>query len=447
MVYLQAPRPPPMFVEPFIADRRDIKCVRALGYGFEGTEDCLVADVFTPDLNVEAKMPVMVWIKGRKFAQNNLPEFSFKNFMEKEVIVVSLNFRESIFGFLCLGTEDAPGNAGLKDIIAGLKWVKENIENFGGDPDNISLFGHGTGAAAVDLITLSPLANGLVDRAISQSGTAMAPWAVTRDNLKNAIQVAEALGHDVIDTAQLARIFTTVNKNALMAIINEMDLTDNSLTFAPCVEREIEGVEAFLLKSPFEIISNGEMLQIPFMTGFVEYEGTIRAEEATENNWLERMDSSFVDFLQSDLKFENDEQRNEVAEEVKNFYFQHEVVNIIDYFSYQGDILIQVSAIREAFLRAINYEPPVYLYEFSYKGALGESLHDSIGLEGAVHGEELAYLFSEHSNIEMELIDSQVSDILVERWTNFAKNGYVLVRRYVVLVTSYCQKCLISHGH
>lgn len=420
---LQAPRSPPSFKEPFIADRKDIKCVRALGQGFEGTEDCLVANIFTPNLIGSKKIPVMVWIKGREFDPNNDPlKLSFKNFVERKVIVVSLNFRESFFGFLCLGTEVAPGNAGLKDIIAGLKWIKENIEQFGGDPDNVTLFGHGSGAAAVDLITLSPMANGLVNRAISQSGTAMAPWAVSRDNLEYAIPIAEALGHVVADTAQLSELFIRTGIAALMAIINEIDLTDNSLPFAPCIEKEIKGVEAFLLKSPYEIISDGEMLQIPFMTGFVENEGTIRAKKAIANNWLDRMDSSFVDFLQPDLQFENDVQRKRVAEEIKHFYFESETVDFMKYLSYQGDTLIQISAIRESRLRAVSSDQPIYLYEFSYKGVLGESFQSSLRIEGAVHCEELAYLFSDLSSISVEK-DGQVSGILLDRWTNFAKSG------------------------
>lgn len=421
--YLQAPRSPPSFKEPFIADRKDIKCVRALGQGFEGTEDCLVADIFTPNLIVSEKIPVMVWIKGREFdPKNDAPKLSFKNFVERKVIVVSLNFRESVFGFLCLGTEIAPGNAGLKDIIAGLRWIKENIEQFGGDPDNITIFGHGSGAAVVDLITLSPMAHGLVNRAISQSGTAMAPWAVSRDNIEYAIQIAEALGHVVADTAQLSELFTRTGIAALMAIVNEKDLTDNSLAFAPCIEREIDGVEAFLLKSPYEVISDGEMLQIPFMTGFVEYEGTIKATKAIESNWLERMDSSFEDFLQADLQFGNDEQRKQVAKEIKHFYFEDKTVDFMQYLSYHGDILIQVSTIREAQLRAVSSDQPVYLYEFSYKGVLGEPFQGPLGIEGAVHSEELAYLFSDYSSISVAK-DGQVSDILLERWTNFAKNG------------------------
>lgn len=394
--------------------------------GYEGTEDCLVVDVLTPNLDAAAQLPVMVWVKGKEFDSEYNQDFSFRNFVQKDVVVVSINFRESILGFLCLGTEVAPGNAGLKDIIAGLKWVKENIAHFGGNPDDVTLFGHGSGAAAVDLVTLSPLANGLVHKAIAQSGNAFAPWAVTRDNLNYAIQVAEALGHIVTNIQELSEIFTRTSVAALMAVINELDLTDNSLAFAPCLEREALSVESFITKSPYQTILDGEFLQIPFMTGFVENEGTIRATEAIEHDWLQRMETSFPDFLQPDLQFENAEGESAIAEEIKDFYFKNELIsmfNIEDYLSYHGDTMILVSTIREARIRAASSSSPVYLYQFSYSGSLGKPFVGPIQVDAAAHSEELAYMFYEKSDDNIPLLDLTIGDILVERWTNFAKTG------------------------
>lgn len=409
-----------------MANRRDIKCVRALGVGYEGTEDCLVADVYTPTLINTTRLPVMVWIKGKEFDKIYEHELSFKNFMDNNVIIVSLNYRESILGFLCLGNEAAPGNAGLKDIVAGLRWVKQNIGQFGGDPDNISLFGHGSGAAAVDLVSLSPFADGLINKVIAQSGTAMSPWAVTRDNLKYAVDVAEALGHTINTIHDLTDAFKRTSIAALMAVINELDLTDNSLAFAPCVEREdIENVEPFLTKSPYTILTEGSYSRIPFMTGFVDYEGTIRAEEAFEDDWLEKMEESFDDFVQPDLKLENDENGLETIQNIRSFYFRDNIINetqIKNFLSYHGDTMILVSAIREASLRAAS-DSPVYLYQFSYKGLLGDPFVGPIEVNSAAHSEELAYLFYHESESETSIMDLAVRDILVERWTNFARTG------------------------
>ncbi|CAG4995827.1 unnamed protein product [Parnassius apollo] len=423
----KAPSPPPASESTFIANRKDIRCVRPLGVGYEGIEDCLVANVFTPSINDTSLLPVMVWIKGKEFDNVNEHKFSFRNFMNSNVVIVSLNYRESILGFLCLGTEEAPGNAGLKDIIAGLNWVKHNIVQFGGDPDNISLFGHGSGAAAVDLVSLSPMAKGLVHKVIAQSGTALAPWAITRDNLKYAVEVAEGLGHSVNSIQNLIDAFKRTSVAALMAVINELDLTDNSLAFAPCIEKDnLENVEPFLIKSPYQILIEGDYENMPFMTGFVDNEGTIRADEAIESKWLEKMEESFINFIQPDLDLGKDEQDIDVVETIKSFYFGTEPINmsqIDNFFSYHGDTMVLVSAIREARLRANTSSSPIYLYQFSYKGTLETPFIGSAVVNGTAHSEELAYLFYDDSDVTSTEMDLTVSEILVERWTNFAKTG------------------------
>ncbi|KAM3967607.1 alpha-esterase 3 [Aphomia sociella] len=424
----KAPSPAPNFQETFVANRRDVKCVRALGVGYEGTEDCLVVNVFTPSLENDRNLPVMVWVKGKEFDKVYEHELSFQNFMAEDVVVVSLNYRESILGFLCLGTEIAPGNAGLKDITAGLQWVKDNIAQFGGNPEDVTLFGHGSGGAAVDLVTLSPMTKGLVHKAIAQSGNAFAPWAVTRDNLEYAIIVAEALGHTVENIETLSEVFTRTSVAALMAVINELDLTDNSLAFAPCIEKEdLEGGDPFLVKSPYKIITEEDYMQIPFMTGFVDHEGTIRSEELIESDWLEKMETSFSNFIQTDLTFKSSEEKTQVIDEIKNFYFESESgMDIESYLNYHGDTMILVSTIREARLRALTSSTPVYLYQFSYKGTLGQSFVGPLTdfIDSAAHSEELAYLF--YDKLEEQVaaeMDLTIGDVLVERWTNFAKSG------------------------
>ncbi|XP_046960351.1 venom carboxylesterase-6-like [Vanessa cardui] len=422
----KAPTAPPSFEDEFIANRRDIKCIKASGAGYEGTEDCLTVNVFTPTLNDSRQLPVMVWIKGKEFDNVNDADLSFKRFMEKEVIIVHINYRESILGFLCLGTESAPGNAGLKDIIAGLKWIQNNIAAFGGNPDNVSLFGHGSGAAAVDLITLTQSAKGLVHRAISQSGSALAPWAVTRNNLRYAIIVAEALGHKINDLDTLSDVFSRTSVAALMAVINELDLTDNSLAFAPCIERSIENVEPLLLKSPYQTIIEGEQLQIPFMTGFVDVEGSLRADKVVNSDWLERIETAFVDFIQPDLDFLSEEEELEIAQEIQDFYFRNDTTDddvVNDFLTYQGDTMILISAIREARMRTASSNSSVYLYQFSYKGELSEALNRPIPINAAGHGEELLYLFNKENDTGVSSHDQTISNILIERWTNFAKNS------------------------
>jgi para-nitrobenzyl esterase len=141
------------------------------------SEDCLYLNVWAPSDAEGAKLPVMVWIYGGGFQQGSAanPVFDGSRLAHRGVIVVSINYRVGIFGFLAhpeLTAESpqrASGNYGLLDQVAGLNWVKRNIAAFGGDPDNVTIFGQSAGAASVTFLFASPLARGLFARGISES--------------------------------------------------------------------------------------------------------------------------------------------------------------------------------------------------------------------------------------------------------------------------------------
>jgi para-nitrobenzyl esterase len=142
------------------------------------SEDCLYLNVWSGNLNGKDKLPVMVWIYGGSningYAQE--PEYNGLKLASKGVVYVSLNYRVGALGYMAhkgLSAESesgVSGNYGILDQIAALKWVKSNIEAFGGDPDNITIFGESAGAANTVTLMASPLAKGLFHRAISQSG-------------------------------------------------------------------------------------------------------------------------------------------------------------------------------------------------------------------------------------------------------------------------------------
>ncbi|XP_033219251.1 juvenile hormone esterase-like [Belonocnema kinseyi] len=120
----------------------------------------------------------MVWIHGGGFVfgSGNADLYGPDFLVRKEIVLVTINYRIDVLGFLNLGLETAPGNQGLKDQVMALKWVKDNISNFGGDPNNVTIFGESAGSASVHYLTQSALAKGLFHKAIAQSGTALNPW-------------------------------------------------------------------------------------------------------------------------------------------------------------------------------------------------------------------------------------------------------------------------------
>ncbi|XP_014257059.1 cholinesterase 1-like [Cimex lectularius] len=144
-----------------------------------GEDDCLFLNVYTPSPMTE-RAPVMVWIHGTPFplgtSQSSLYEPEL--FMEQGVVVVTLSYRLDVLGFASYETSKMPGNYGLQDQELAIKWVLKNIQFFGGDPDRITLAGHGSGAAHV-LFHLNGRMAGKIERGIALSGSRFAPWALS----------------------------------------------------------------------------------------------------------------------------------------------------------------------------------------------------------------------------------------------------------------------------
>ncbi|XP_011699347.1 PREDICTED: acetylcholinesterase-like [Wasmannia auropunctata] len=166
------------------------------------SEDCLYVNVVAPRPRPK-NAAVMVWIFGGGFYSGSatLDVYDHKALVSEEnVILVSMQYRVASLGFLYFGTSDVPGNAGLFDQMMALQWVRDNIAAFGGNPENVTLFGESAGAVSVSLHLLSPLSRHLFNQAIMQSGSATAPWAIiSRDeSIVRGIRLAEAVGcpHD-----------------------------------------------------------------------------------------------------------------------------------------------------------------------------------------------------------------------------------------------------------
>lgn len=156
-------------------------------------EGCLITNVFVPD-TTEKNLSVLVYSHGGGFVSG------FGNFAQgtemmrtKYFIMVTFNYRLGIHGFLCLGTKDIPGNAGMKDQLALLRWVQKNIGSFSGNPDDVTLPGFSAGSASEDLLMLSKAAEGLFHRVIPESGGNLAAFTVQRDPLKIAKTHAKEL--------------------------------------------------------------------------------------------------------------------------------------------------------------------------------------------------------------------------------------------------------------
>ncbi|XP_045501566.1 esterase FE4-like [Colias croceus] len=419
----KAPTPPPVYPGEYHAIDTKVICAHPTSRGLVGVEDCLVLNVFTPNA-IASNRPVLVWLESEEYTTTRQEVYSVKKLVEEDLVVVSINYRLSIFGFLCLGVPEAPGNAGLKDVIQGLEWIKNNIAGFGGDPNNVVLLGHSSGAAIAELITLSPLAQGLVHKVIAISGSALSPWAVAYEPLKYAESVGEKLGYGGKSPAQLAASLVSTHINVLAPVLNDFEFYNNTPLFAPCIEdKNLISNETVLTDAPINLLRNGNYSHVPYIAAFVDKEGTIRAEQAAFRNWLNKMQSNFTDFIQADLKFESTQNKSAVAQSIREYYFAQKAISmetIEDFLDYQGDTMILVSVLRGIAERAATSRSSVRLLEFAFRGTHNSDwAYPQIPVTGAKHGAILNYLF----DFDLRSGDYLVQTSLLRRFAAFARNG------------------------
>ncbi|XP_035787947.1 venom carboxylesterase-6-like [Anopheles albimanus] len=164
-------------------------CIQRTSLGkYNGTEDCLYLNVFVTQRSTfdnAGLLPVMFYIHGGAFsrgAASTATRDPVRLMTTRRVIVVTIQYRLGVLGFLSTGDLSASGNFGMKDQVLALRWVQKNIRAFGGDPQLVTIFGESAGGASVQYHMLSPVSRGLFQRAISMSGSALSLWSVPMDN-------------------------------------------------------------------------------------------------------------------------------------------------------------------------------------------------------------------------------------------------------------------------
>lgn len=197
----------------------------------EGSEDCLYLNVYTPDPVPEtsAPLPVMVWFHGGGWqCGSGISSFYGPDFLlDHDIVLVSANFRLGPLGFLSTETLDCPGNNGLKDQLQVLRWVRDNIAAFGGDPQSVTVFGESAGGASVTYHMLSEKSRGLLHRGIAQSGTYYNPWAQPAHKgvaAGRAVKLTELVGCDTAgeDWASKLRCLRSKQAEEIVATLYDM---------------------------------------------------------------------------------------------------------------------------------------------------------------------------------------------------------------------------------
>nr|ADF43492.1 carboxyl/choline esterase CCE033a [Helicoverpa armigera] len=432
----KAPGPAPKWEGVFEATRENIRCPQVYNNYLSlvvGPEDCLVLNVYTPnDAWDGAPLPVMVFVHGGGFKEGSGSALLYgpDYLVSKGVVLVTINYRLAIGGFACLGIKEAPGNAGLKDQVAALKWVQKNIRAFGGNPDDVTLFGESAGGASVSYHLLSPMSKGLFHRAIIQSGSSLGTWTRQRFPLKIASAVGKVLGHNTEDPHELYRIFQNTAINDLIAA--DIPRTKGRLMFAhlpfvPCIEKPIDGVEPFITDTPYNILSKGKFNKVPVIIGSNSEEGYMFAVRETDET-LKNIDFE-VTLELFDLKFPSDAVRKKEAETLKKLYMGDDEISwetLGKLSKLHGEPYFNIPGHIETGLISKSSDKPVYNYLFKYDGRRNIPKKIMAGRKfsrapGATHADELFYLFSLFPFLKM--FEDKMIETMTTLWTNFAKYG------------------------
>ena len=231
------------------------------------------------------KRPVVVWIHGGSFSRGSAAEYDPDYLLDEDIVLVTIQYRLGMFGFLSTETSSAPGNYGMLDQVAALQWVKQNIEAFSGDPGSITIMGQQAGGASVHYHMLSPITRGLFNRAVSLSGSALCWWASIKRPQEKAKRLARLLDCPQEDQNDMEKLIECVREKPMFDLMNthpnfyqwkHLEQTQEPMTaWSPRVDPEA-GM-SFMPQEPIDLMTSGNFQHIPWIVGVTDDEGATRA--------------------------------------------------------------------------------------------------------------------------------------------------------------------------
>ena len=381
------------------ADRHGPGCIQPMN--FYQSEDCLFLNIWTK-AGVGEKMPVMVWIHGGgwAFGSNSQDIYDGGAFADNGVVLVSVNYRMNSFGWMAhpaLSEESengVSGNYGVLDHVAALEWVQANIEQFGGDKDNITIFGESAGGASIYALLATPMADGLFHKAISES-TWINPNNVTSLKEPNGFQdSAESLGATAIEKKLGS---PTANILAEMRSMTTEDILDLEHSVALIID-------GWLFKeNPIETFNNARHNNVPIMTGYNDGEGLMFVRKGSEPSSTEEQRSRLSERL------------GEGGKELVKFYVANSADDIYDKeIDFSSDTSF-VRASRELGLAGARAsQQDTYVYVFS-RNARDPN-------QRASHFMEVPYVFNNLPSGASNS-DKKLGQLMNDYWVQFARTG------------------------
>jgi para-nitrobenzyl esterase len=378
------------------------------------SENCLYLNVWTPTVSSEVRLPVMVWIYGGGFSAGaaSEPRQDGANLAKKGVVVVSFNYRLGIFGFFThpdLAKEsghNASGNYGLLDQVAALRWVQNNIAAFGGDPENVTIFGESAGSFSVSALMASPLSRNLFQRAIGESG-AFFGKTIAAKKLSEREDEDSKWAKTSLGTDSLQALRAKPAGDLLAAALKDK----GTIRFAP----DIDGY--FLPEDVASIYKSGKQAHVPLLAGWNADEGSYHSvfgkQQPTVQKFASYAHEHFGDQADTLLKLypaATDEQAKRAAQDLA------------------GDEFIGYSTWKWIQMQLATGNSRVFEYRFEDAPPMAVRSTGSAGQResaGAYHSAEIEFVFEAlpSKDLPWRPEDRKLSDEISSYWTNFAKTG------------------------
>jgi len=373
------------------------------------SEDCLTLNVWAP--KDASKLPVMVWIYGGSFAlgAGSEPRYDGDTFARRGVVLVTLNYRLGIFGFFAISElasespQHAAGNYGYLDQNAALQWVKHNIAAFGGDPDNVTIFGESAGAFAVNAHMASPLSRGLFHKAIGESGGGVGKSAVPGPTLAAMEKDDEKFAKDKLHAENLAALRAIPAADLLAK--SAPKLFSHIPAFSP-------NIDGYLLPDSIpSIFAASKQAPVPLLAGWNADEASFMSVSRLGNYTVQNL--NFTLFQTFGMH---------AGEAQKYFHATNneEAIRAADDLLANQFMVFSDWTWMEAHL---NSGFPVYRYLFALPAPPDDI---KVGIGYAYHSDELEYVFGtldSRPGAKWRPEDRRLSEQMQSYWVNFARTG------------------------
>lgn len=412
-------------------------CPQSKGNYANMSEDCLHLNIYVKldALLDRIKRPVVVYIHGGGFVEGSNTfdhDVGPQYLMDYNVVFVAINYRLNIFGFISTGTAEAPGNLGLKDQALAFKWIATNIKFFKGNDRAMTLMGENAGSMAASLHLVSPLmTKTMFERVILMSGSAVAQWKLPNDLFNLTKQTANLVGCPENNIPRMLNCLKRVPLETLALIYLELKEWDEypSLTWIPVIEPSF-GQEQFLIEDPLITYRRGEFAKVKVLMGVTKDEWAYPINKFLRNrHLLQELDYKFEEKAPICFLYERGTVKSMlISQELRNATFGDRRIDeesIQELHLLFSESIITFGVFRVALLLSINDED-IFFYRFSYKKRFSHMYNDDGTPYGAVHADDLLYLFVMNDKAPIFTpVDPEWNMVhyLTRMWVNFVRYG------------------------